>query len=229
MAHWHGLAKLRMHHDLILDELDNLTKILGTRLRDFSQKTCVQFDAKELQREYNARVRREAKQAERASCQSETSTRPTNVSVTLSQIGDPQQGIEAISTEEHGSEERTNVAGSSSTTAGLTRARNQGRRSKTLNINTYKFHSYGDYARTIRMHGTMDSYSTEPVSIVKQTITNTRSNLLYLGGARTPLTKIQIRSHQSQTICEAVDLHRTATDSNSSYPRFSAKKRGSNI
>lgn len=166
IAQWHGLAKLRMHHDLILGELDNLTKIFGTRLRDFSQKTCAHFDAKELQREYNARIRREAKQAERASHRPETHRGPTNATVTLPPTGDPQQGVvPAISTEEQDSAEGPNEAGSSSIAAELTRVKNQGRRSKTLNINTYKFHSYGDYAEAICMHGTMDSYSTEPVSV----------------------------------------------------------------
>lgn len=36
---------------------------------------------------------------------------------------------------------------------------------KKLNINTYKAHSLGDYARTIRQLGTTDSYSTVIVSI----------------------------------------------------------------
>ena len=36
---------------------------------------------------------------------------------------------------------------------------------KKLNINTYKAHSLGDYARTIRRVGTTDSYSTVIVSI----------------------------------------------------------------
>lgn len=162
MAHWHGLGKLRIHHDLILDELDGLTKTLGSKLRDFSQKTCPQFETKELQREYNARIRREAKQAERASRRPETSTEAQSVSLTLPHTGYTQPGVD--STEEQDSGERTNIAGSSSSTAGPTRARNKGRRSKSLNINTYKFHSYGDYAKTIRIYGTMDSYSTESVS-----------------------------------------------------------------
>ena len=35
---------------------------------------------------------------------------------------------------------------------------------KTLNLNTYKFHSLGDYVKTIRLFGTTDSYSTQVVS-----------------------------------------------------------------
>ena len=35
---------------------------------------------------------------------------------------------------------------------------------KTLNLNTYKFHSLSDYVKTIRLFGTTDSYSTQVVS-----------------------------------------------------------------
>ena len=35
---------------------------------------------------------------------------------------------------------------------------------KKLNLNTYKFHSLGDYVATIRLFGTTDSYSTQVVS-----------------------------------------------------------------
>lgn len=37
---------------------------------------------------------------------------------------------------------------------------------KTLNIDTYKHHSLGDYPSMIRKYGTTDSYSTERVSFV---------------------------------------------------------------
>lgn len=37
---------------------------------------------------------------------------------------------------------------------------------KKLNLNTYKFHSLGDYVATIRLFGTTDSYSTQVVSPV---------------------------------------------------------------
>ena len=43
------------------------------------------------------------------------------------------------------------------------KTRTSRRQHKMLNINTYKFHSYGDYARTIWTYGTMDSYLTELV------------------------------------------------------------------
>jgi hypothetical protein len=43
------------------------------------------------------------------------------------------------------------------------KAPNQSRKLKTLNLLTYKFHALGDYVRTIRMFGTTDSFSTQPV------------------------------------------------------------------
>jgi len=38
------------------------------------------------------------------------------------------------------------------------------RKSKTLNLTTYKLHALGDYHNTIRQYGTTDSYSTQTVS-----------------------------------------------------------------
>jgi hypothetical protein len=39
------------------------------------------------------------------------------------------------------------------------------RKSKHLNLNTYKVHALGDYVTTIEQYGTTDSYSTQAVSI----------------------------------------------------------------
>jgi hypothetical protein len=36
-------------------------------------------------------------------------------------------------------------------------------KAKTLNLSTYKLHALGDYFKTIRLFGTTDSYSTQPV------------------------------------------------------------------
>jgi hypothetical protein len=40
-----------------------------------------------------------------------------------------------------------------------------GRRQCTLNLNTYKMHTLGDYVQTIEEYGTTNSYSTQIVSI----------------------------------------------------------------
>ena len=37
------------------------------------------------------------------------------------------------------------------------------RKPRYFNLNTYKMHALGDYVDTIKMYGTTDSYSTEPV------------------------------------------------------------------
>lgn len=62
-AHWHGLAKLRMHTDHTLALLDEATALLGLKFRHFVNHTCTRFDTRELQREANARVRRAAKKS----------------------------------------------------------------------------------------------------------------------------------------------------------------------
>lgn len=110
LAHWHGLAKLRLHTDLTLTIMDNETTSLGQQFRNFTKKTCAAFKTEELAREANARKRRQAKKQ----------------------------------------------PGTSSS---------KGRRAKTFNLQTYKYHALGDYVDTIRRYGTTDSYSTEPVSV----------------------------------------------------------------
>jgi hypothetical protein len=62
-AHWHGLAKLRMHTDTTLAILDNTTTALGQQLRDFQKKTCTAFQTCELKREAEARKRRQKARA----------------------------------------------------------------------------------------------------------------------------------------------------------------------
>ncbi|KAJ2932983.1 hypothetical protein H1R20_g4136, partial [Candolleomyces eurysporus] len=62
LAHWHGLAKLRMQTDHTLHLLDNLTTDLGKRFRGFVTYTCDMVETKELAREHAARMRKELKQ-----------------------------------------------------------------------------------------------------------------------------------------------------------------------
>ena len=61
LAHWHGLAKLRMHTDPTLDLLAEVTKSLGNNLRTFEKHTCSVFQTRELERERAARQRRQEK------------------------------------------------------------------------------------------------------------------------------------------------------------------------
>ncbi|KJA15800.1 hypothetical protein HYPSUDRAFT_148660 [Hypholoma sublateritium FD-334 SS-4] len=61
------------------------------------------------------------------------------------------------------------TASNSATTAPkpatLKPTKSAGRQHKTLNLNTYKDHSLGDYVESIRRHGTVDSYSTESMEL----------------------------------------------------------------
>lgn len=61
MAHWHGLAKLRLHTDHSLACLDKVTIAIGEQLRHFQRVTCAKFQTRETQREAEARRRRAAK------------------------------------------------------------------------------------------------------------------------------------------------------------------------
>ncbi|TEB32984.1 hypothetical protein FA13DRAFT_1627246 [Coprinellus micaceus] len=117
MAHWHALAKLRMHTDLSLEVLDQWTSILGDCCRDFIALTCSAFKTRELKREYEARKRREA-------------------SKTQSKAKPQKQKRPLAST-------------------------SLGRRARTWNIATPKFHALGDVVPYIKRFGTTDSYSTQ--------------------------------------------------------------------
>ncbi|KZT30276.1 hypothetical protein NEOLEDRAFT_1153539 [Neolentinus lepideus HHB14362 ss-1] len=61
LAEWHAGAKLRIHTEQTLEDLQSATTHLGARLRHFVKYTCPSFDTKELPREEAARVRRQQK------------------------------------------------------------------------------------------------------------------------------------------------------------------------
>ncbi|TFK68774.1 hypothetical protein BDN72DRAFT_650911 [Pluteus cervinus] len=58
LAYFHGLAKLRLHTDLTIQELRLATTHLGEALRFFAQETCVHFKTCETDKEFQARKRR---------------------------------------------------------------------------------------------------------------------------------------------------------------------------
>jgi hypothetical protein len=150
LAHWHGLAKLRMHTDSTLKVLLQVTTALGDRLRTFQEQTCSAFPTRELQREQTARLRRQVKKT--VTAESGPSKSNTN-----------EPGPSNSNTNEPGpSNSNTNKPEPSNS-----KPRNNGaRRPKKLNLRTYKFHSLGDYHYTIRRFGTIDSYSTQSVSFL---------------------------------------------------------------
>lgn len=142
LAHWHGLAKLRLHTDDTLTHLDKLTSTLGEQLRIFQKKTCSAFKTKELPRETRARQRRQTRQAGKK----RNGTRRTR---NQAEETDPQEP------ENPQDSDRESKPFSSKLDP----------KSKSFNLNTYKTHSLGDYVEMIRKYGTVDSYSTETVSI----------------------------------------------------------------
>ena len=148
-AHWHGLAKLRFHNDLTLNVLDSVTESLGKKLREFRDGTCSAFATRELEREFNARVRRQTK-----------SMAATHVPIVqnLTAI------TEAVVADACAQQTIVAPARNEDPTAPIqTSGSGPRRRRKVLNLNTYKTHSLGDYAATIRRYGTTDSYTTESV------------------------------------------------------------------
>ena len=178
MAHWHSLAKLRLHTDITLAAMDAITALLGNKLRLFQSKTCSAFSTRELNRERDARVRRQNPKAKTNNRPSATLQNPpvqksmgayTGRASTVARAGpssndltpldhDPSLTTRSIESSE------ASVRQQSTASRPNPARRDGGRREKAFNLNTYKFHALGDYAATIRQFGTTDSYSTEMVS-----------------------------------------------------------------
>ncbi|KAG2003606.1 hypothetical protein CC2G_004198 [Coprinopsis cinerea AmutBmut pab1-1] len=168
-AHWQALAKLRMHTSHTLSLLDKWTRILGDDVREFDIKTCGEIATKELEREYQARQRREAKAKEKKTTASVKSS-ATDSNGTAREPNEPRSRQAKASKPEV-------AVGPSSTTYGRPLAvqtsaheppaqrpaptAKELRRYKTLNLNTSKWHSLGDVGKHIRLFGTTDSYSTQ--------------------------------------------------------------------
>jgi len=83
-AHWHGLAKLRMHTNDTLAIFDEATRRIGAEFRAFKKKTCAAFNTRELDRESDARRRGSLKkgQARKSSTTAVTSEqRPRTINI----------------------------------------------------------------------------------------------------------------------------------------------------
>jgi hypothetical protein len=78
LAHWHGLAKLRMHTDPTLEILSRATTSLGNSVRIFEEKTCALFQTRELERERAARQRRQEKATASAGAKQKPATSGNN-------------------------------------------------------------------------------------------------------------------------------------------------------
>jgi hypothetical protein len=61
LAEWHALAKLRLHTNHTLDQMDKSTRIIGQELRSFRDWTQHAFTVRELPSEAAMRARRKQK------------------------------------------------------------------------------------------------------------------------------------------------------------------------
>lgn len=185
LAEWHTLAKLRMHTDTTLGFFDTATAALGSALRKFQKDTCSAYDTRETPREEAARGRRKAAQAQASALNAEVIGPTVAVagagSIIDAAVTATASGFNPVVGPGTGSD-NTSVLSSvangepipSAPTIPTKRPRSkspprkapyQGKKKKTFNMNTYKGHSLGHYASTIRRFGTTDSYSTQPVCI----------------------------------------------------------------
>ena len=83
LSEWHALAKLRMHSDESLDQLDIALKKLAAEIRQFQQSTCNAFKTHELPSEVAARHRRQEGQIRSSGPATSTSStaRPKSFSI----------------------------------------------------------------------------------------------------------------------------------------------------
>lgn len=158
-AHFHGLAKLRLHTEETLAVFDEVTVQLGVEFRKFQSKTCSAFNTRELQREKDARSRRQKKK-EKPPPQTSPISHAQSTEVNLSTQHSSRLNGSASDT---GVDNPDNLTSGDPSPANKTSHKDE-RRSKKFSLTSYKYHSLGDYPATIRHYGTLDSFSTEPVS-----------------------------------------------------------------
>lgn len=199
-AHWHGLAKLRLHTAITLGIMDRLTTELGQALREFEGKVCNAYVTRELPRETAARERKQ--KAQEAASQKETS---------LATMPQPSNDVDSKSKQQI----------------------------RSLNLQTYKHHSLGDYVETIRQYGTTDSYNTETVCLLHCFWNRFLMFIIYQGELehRTPkaryrrtdrkafikqLTQIERRQTRIYRIKRSVSEMNHKCSSNANQPREAA-------
>jgi hypothetical protein len=120
-AHWHGLAKLRMHTDTTTDILDTQTTVLGHLLRMFQSKVCAVYVTHELPREAQARHRRQAKSSSKPTEPRERKRRTFNLQTyKVHSLGDYVDTIKKYGTTDSYSTEPVGVQTEILSTAQLT-------------------------------------------------------------------------------------------------------------
>ncbi|KAG5639974.1 hypothetical protein DXG03_002043, partial [Asterophora parasitica] len=185
IAEWHTLGKLRLHTDTTLQWLEQCTTDLGRQLRKFKKDTCSHYNTRELPKEAQARVRRQARQTSQA----EAAVPPSSQSQPQFEAGQPPQILPIVESARgrtkgkskasipadsatvspptapqltpkpaNQKKVKASTAGSSAEAASKPAARGK----KEFNLNLIKLHALGDYVHYIRRYGTTDSYSTQP-------------------------------------------------------------------
>jgi hypothetical protein len=137
---WHSLAKLRLHTETTVKDLEHSTTRLGASLRKFQQKVCSAYKTFELPSEEAARVRRQASAAKKA---------------LQSQSTKKQKTLPSAMQKKKSALTKTGSPGPSRQT--------KSSRERIFNLNTYKIHSLGSYPRAIRLHGSTDNYNSQTV------------------------------------------------------------------
>lgn len=139
LATWHAYAKLRLHTEDTLRSFEDLTKPLGEKLRLFAGKITEDFVVKELPKETAAKARRTAANLKQKTTKGKgpAKTAPVKKSTKGKQIAKKS-----------------------------TKGKKPEKKTITMSLLTYKFHALGDYAQTIREHGTTDSYNSQTVNIL---------------------------------------------------------------
>ena len=131
LATWHGLAKLRLHTETTVQDLENSTARLGDLLRDFQKTVCPEYDTYDLPTEEAARSRRQVRKT--------AAPPPTHVYA------------------DSGSEEDEQMQ---------KKAKKKVKRNmRQFNLDSYKLHSLGGYAKAIRQYGTTDNYNSQTVRV----------------------------------------------------------------
>jgi hypothetical protein len=198
-----------IHTDKALEVIDSLTTSLGEKLRAFSTETCPAFETRELRREFNARIRREMQGTVPNHCGTARSHAQDTNTFYLSSLApsaiQKHHTAERRQSANEANAQTTDQTSSNPTSHLISEERQSvhepghasaarrvaGRRRRTFNLNTYKHHSFGDYVRTIRQYGTVDSFSTEAVPDIVDACFQT-TDRLHLGRVGTSVTQSEV-------------------------------------
>jgi hypothetical protein len=142
LSTWHGLAKLRLHTESTVIDLENSVTRLGEILRKFSRIVCSAYETFDLPSEEAARVRRKATAVNKVKAQSPKKKKMNSTQPPV---------IDKKKAKSKGGGPTSNSKSSS--------------RRRSFNLITYKLHALGWYPRAIRLYGTSDNYNTQTVSV----------------------------------------------------------------